>query len=113
MTKVQIFRTSDGHTRSFSCTGHTDYCLDGADIVCAGTSAIVINTVNCLEDLLHEDIEVDYDAVNGGDLICNFRSNPGEKAEFLIDCMIHGLEWIILQYGKKYLNYRIEEVSQC
>lgn len=113
MTRIQIFRTSDGHTRSFSCTGHTGYRQSGDDIVCAGISAIVINTVNCLMDLLHENMEVDYDAENGGDLICNFRSDPGEKAELLIDCMIHGLEWIEQQYGKKYLSHRIEEVSQC
>ncbi len=113
MTKVQIIRTTDGHTRSISCTGHTDYCTEGKDIVCAGTSAIVINTMNCLMDLLHEDMEVEADAVNGGDLVCNFLQDPGEKGEFLIDCMIHGLEWIEGQYGKRYLSHRIEEVAQC
>ena len=33
------------------------------DVVCAGVSAIVINTVNCLQDLLHEDIGCDYDSL--------------------------------------------------
>ncbi len=110
MTKVQIFITRDGHYRSFSCQGHTDYSREGADIVCAGVSAIVINTINCLEDLLHERIEVDYDEEEGGDIVCNFLEDPGEKGQFLVDCMIHGFDWIIQQYGRKYLNYEIKEV---
>ncbi|MEE8815711.1 MAG: ribosomal-processing cysteine protease Prp [Lachnospiraceae bacterium] len=113
MTRVQIFRTKDGHFRSFTCQGHTGYAEEGEDIVCAGVSAIVINTVNCLQDLLHEDIDVDYDAVNGGDITVNFNADPTEKANFLMDCMVHGLEWISSQYGKKYLTYEIKEVNAC
>ena len=106
VTRVQIFRTGDGHTRSFTCQGHTEYS-DGADIVCAGISAIVINTINCLEDLLHERIEVDADEEEGGDITCNFLADAGEKGEFLIDCMIHGLEWMEAQYGTQYLSHKV------
>ena len=113
MTKVQIFRTTDGHTRSFFCTGHTCYATHGMDEVCAGVSAIVINTINCLQDLLHADVEVIADEENGGDLVCNVMSDLDEKGEFLIDCMIHGFEWIEMQYGEQYLNHRIEEVTPC
>ena len=107
MTRIQIIRTKDGHTRAFTCQGHTEYAGKGADVVCAGVSAIVINTINCLEDLLHEKIEVDLDEENGGDITCNFVEDAGEKGELLIDCMIHGLEWIEQQYGKNYLSYSI------
>ena len=107
MTRIQIIRTKDGHTRGFTCQGHTEYSKKGADVVCAGVSAIVINTINCLEDLLHEKIEVDLDEENGGDITCSFLGDTGEKSELLIDCMIHGLEWIEQQYGKKYLNHSI------
>ena len=113
MTKVQIYRTTDGHTRSLVFTGHTDYVEEGMDEVCAGTSAIVINTINCLEDLLHEKVEYFYDEDAGGDLICNVMEDLSTRGEFLIDCMIHGLEWIEQQYGEEYLNHRIEEVSIC
>ena len=113
MTRVQIFRTTDGHTRSLVFTGHTDYAEDGADVVCAGVSAIVINTINCLEDLLHESVECFCDEEEGGDLICNVVKDLGAEGELLIECMIHGLEWIEQQYGEEYLNHRIEEVSIC
>jgi len=109
MTRVQIFKTKDGSYRSFSCHGHTGYAEAGADIVCAGVSAIVINTVNCLSDLLQENMELEYDEEDG-DIICNFCSDISEKGIFLIDCMIHGLEWIRQQHGKEYLDYQIIEL---
>ena len=108
MTSVQIFRHG-GDYRSFRCCGHTGYAESGEDIVCAGVSAIVINTINCLQDLLQEEIDVSYDEEKG-DIICNFTGTPGERAAFLLECMIHGLEWIQSQYGKQYLNYEIREV---
>jgi len=108
MIRVQIEK-QDGSWRSFRCTGHADYSAEGSDVVCAGVSAIVINTVNCLEDLTDEKIVTEYDAKEGGYLFCRFTEKPGERAAFLIDCMIHGFDWIIGQYGKKYLNYEIRE----
>ena len=109
MTKAVIERTGDGHYRSFFCSGHTGYAQEGEDIVCAGVSAIVINTVNCLEDLLHEPIGYDYDEETGS-ISCVFTGVPSEKAAFLIDAMINGLEWIRKTYGEKYLDYEIKEV---
>ena len=108
MTNVQIFRHG-GEYRSFRCCGHTGFAEAGEDVVCAGVSAIVINTINCLQDLLQEKVEVQYDE-EVGDFVCNFLSAPGERAAFLLDCMIHGLKWIQSQYGKQYLNYEIREV---
>ncbi|MBO5503061.1 MAG: ribosomal-processing cysteine protease Prp [Lachnospiraceae bacterium] len=109
MTKVRIDRRK-GKYSGFCCDGHTGYAEAGEDIVCAGVSAIVINTVNCLEDLLEEDISYSYEE-EGGRIELKFRSEPSEKAEFLIDCMIHGLKWIRLQYGSDHLDYQVREVS--
>lgn len=110
MTRVKIFRSESGAYSGFHCKGHAGYAEAGEDIVCAGISAIVINTINCLEDLLHEDLKVEYGEKKGGDISCTFVKEPGERAQFLIDCMIHGLEWIQRQYGKEYLEYEIKEV---
>lgn len=108
MTSVQVFRHGNS-TRSFICSGHTGYADAGEDIVCAGISAIVVNTINCLQDLLKEEIEVSADEETG-EIICNFMDTPGDRAEFLVECMIHGFDWIIRQYGNEYLNYEIKEV---
>ena len=79
MTKVRIDRRK-GKYSGFCCDGHTGYAEAGEDIVCAGVSAIVINTVNCLEDLLEEDISYSYEE-EGGRIELKFRSEPSEKAE--------------------------------
>ena len=54
-----------------------------------------------------------YDEVESGYIVCNFLADPTEKGQFLVDCMIHGLEWIQGQYGKKYLELEIKEVDVC
>ena len=110
MTRVQIFRTKDGVYRSFSCLGHTGYAEAGEDIVCAGVTAIVFNTINCLTDLLGEQISCELDEEDG-EVICNFPADTSDRANFLMDCMIHGLKWIQQQYGKEYLTYEITELS--
>ena len=118
-----IITKQNGSYKSFICSGHAGYEQDHSvrggigrflrphgDIVCAAVSAIVINTVNCLEDLLKEDIGCDYDSEEGGLITCVFRSIPTHEASLLIDSMIHGLTWIRKEYGENYLNFEIEEV---
>ena len=100
-----------GAYTSFSCKGHAGYAEAGEDIVCAGISAIVINTINCLTDLLQEDIDCTYDEADGA-ISCTFRRVPDEKASLLVDCMVHGLRWIQTQYGKRYLIYEIKESKE-
>ena len=118
MIRVIITR-QDGVYKSFICSGHAEYASSKGirgllrpqgDVVCAGVSAIVINTVNCLQDLLHEDIGCDYDEEEGGLLTCVFRSVPTKEASLLIDSMIHGLKWIRKEYGERYLTFEIKEV---
>ena len=118
-----IITKQNGSYKSFICSGHAGYEQDHSvrggigrflrphgDIVCAAVSAIVINTVNCLEDLLKEDIGCDYDSEEGGLITCVFRSIPTHDASLLIDSMIHGLEWIRSEYGERYLRFEIQEV---
>ena len=118
MVKFMITKQK-GAYKSFICSGHAEYASGrGAarlfrpqgDVVCAGVSAIVINTVNCLQDLLHEDIGCDYDSEEGGLLTCVFRNDPSYEASLLIDSMIHGLEWIQKEYGERYLRIETKEV---
>ena len=110
MTKVIIQKTKSGDYRSFTCTGHAGYAEEGEDIICAAISILVINTVNCLEELLHEEIVVEADEKEVGYISCAFLQKPGDKAAFLVDCMIFGLRTIREEYGRKYLQYVIKEV---
>lgn len=51
-----IFYQKDGITFGFSVTGHAGYDESGKDIVCAGVSALVINTINSLETFTDDNI---------------------------------------------------------
>ena len=51
MVKVTIYKDPDGRYEGFDCTGHARYADVGQDIVCAGVSALVINTINSVENL--------------------------------------------------------------
>ena len=48
MTKITIFRNQKQEYLAFSCVGHAEYADAGEDIVCAGISVLVINTINDL-----------------------------------------------------------------
>ncbi len=108
MTKVQVTRTADGAVRSIRVAGHSGYAEEGEDIVCAAISALTMTTMNCLTDLLKEPAEVTEDEEKA-EIRCCFQQVPSEKAAFLIECYLFGLERIREDYGKKYLSIRIQE----
>ncbi len=109
MTTITIYKSDKGNYKGFTCKGHAGYALSGKDIVCAATSILVINTINSLEVLAHEEMIVDEDETTGY-IDCRFQNEAGEHAKLLIDSMILGLESIVEQCGKKYLRLKFEEV---
>lgn len=113
MIRIEIIRNSSGSYRSFTCSGHAEYAEAGSDIICAGVSALVINTINCLQDLVHEKMEISMDEKNGGYIAVHFPDRPSDQSTFLLDCMVHGFDWIISQYGRTYLEYEIKEAEKC
>ncbi len=61
--------------------GHAGYAEEGQDIVCAAVSALIINTVNSLENLQMIRFEVQED---DGYVSFHFRNDPvTERGNFL------------------------------
>lgn len=89
--------------------GHSGFAESGKDIVCASISILVINTINSLEELAAEDMETTTNEETGF-IDCRFHSDLSEKGVLLIDSMILGLSGIAVQYGRKYLVIKFEEV---
>ena len=90
--------------------GHAEYAKPGRpDILCAAVSALTIGTVNSLEELAGEQLEISQDEKTGY-LKCEFEGTLQEKSNFLMDAMTFSLENISREYGQKYLQIRIEEV---
>ena len=83
MTKVTVFRDGHQNFTGFSCLGHAGYADAGEDIVCAGISALVINTVNALEQFTSEKFSADLDQ-KSGKISIQFDSIIGHDAELLM-----------------------------
>ncbi len=110
MTTVVIRRTKAQSYKGFTCMGHAGYAKPGRpDILCASISALVINTINSLEELAGETLLVSTNEETGF-IQCIFESGLQEKSVFLMDSMVFGLQQLSETYGKKYLTVKFEEV---
>lgn len=110
MTKISIYKTKSGEYQKFTCNGHAGYADYGKDIVCAAVSILVINTVNSLEEIAGEAIQVDADE-KAGRISCTFLRQPlKEISSAFMDSLILGLSQIEAQYGNKHCKLTFEEV---
>ena len=109
MTTVIFKKTRQGAYRALRCSGHAEYAEYGKDIVCAALSALVINTLNSLEQLCNLPIHPETDEKSGL-IACSFPKEMGEKAVLLLDSLVLGCVGIEKQYGGKYCKVKFEEV---
>jgi uncharacterized protein YsxB (DUF464 family) len=108
MITITIFQSHDKVT-GFRCIGHSGYAEAGSDIICAGVSALVINTINSIEALTSSTYQLDTEEASG---LIEFELN--EEADhdtaLLIDFMILGLQGIQSDYGNDYIILDFKEV---
>ena len=105
MTTVTFHKTKSGEYKSFTCKGHAGFDNYGKDIVCASISVLVINTINSLEEIVHEQISVESDEESGM-ITCKFEAPMQETSKVLVDSLVLGLTQIVKQYGEKYCKLR-------
>ncbi len=112
MTTVVIRRTKAQRYVGFTCMGHADYAKPGKpDILCASISVLVINTINSLEELAGETLQVSSDEKTGF-IQCIMESDLQEKSVFLMDSMVFGLQQLARTYGEKYLTIKFETFEE-
>ncbi len=110
MTEITFYKTKTGAYRSFLCNGHAGYADHGHDIVCASISALVINAINSMEEIVGEPMEIETDERQGR-IRCVFQNSPIHKdSELLMNSLVLGLTQIAKQYGKKHCRLKFEEV---
>lgn len=109
MTTVTFHKTKSGDYKGFLCSGHAGFDRYGKDIVCASISVLVINTINSLEEIAHEKLEVDMDEKRGR-IACSFEGPLQEASKVLLDSLVLGLSQIAMQYGGKYCKLKFKEV---
>ncbi len=109
MTRLTIYTNQEGAFSGFCCEGHAGYANAGEDIVCAGISTLVINTINAIEQLTEVNFSADANA-DAGEISIHFPEGADAQAKLLVDAMILGLQGIQKKYGKRFLTLDFKEV---
>ena len=104
-----IFYSRDNKVFGFKIKGHAEYGRCGKDVVCAGVSALVINTVNSIESFT-EDCAVTEECQDG---LVRFKivGNVSPQSKLLLKSLRLGLCSIYEEYGDKYIQIYFREVS--
>ena len=89
MIKVTVYR-NQGCVCGFQMSGHSGYAEAGEDIVCSAISALVINTINSIEQLTKSELEVTADE-DGALIEAFFKDQPSDEAELLMRSLVLGI----------------------
>ena len=88
MINVQA-KKENGHYKSFHINGHAMYAEAGSDIVCAAVSALVINTINSIEEFTDDPFTCD--CRDGMIESWEFTNDLSAATELLMDSLMLGL----------------------
>lgn len=109
MTRITIYRNQDNLYTGFDCVGHAGFADAGEDVVCAGVSALVINTINSIDALTQEKFSVETEEENG-EILFRLASPSEHDSYLLLQSMVLGLQGIMNQYGNEYIALDFKEV---
>ena len=108
MITITIYQNHEDVT-GFRCIGHSGYAESGSDIICAGVSALVINTINSIDALTVSTFRLDTEEESG--LIdFAFEEAADHDAQHLVESMILGLKGIQNDYGNEFIILDFKEV---
>ena len=108
MIQITIYQNHDVYT-GFDSIGHAGYADAGDDIVCAGVSALVINTVNSIENFTEDEFHIDMEAESGA-ISLRFQGDTSSGSQLLIKSLVLGLQGIQNSYGNEYISIIFKEV---
>ena len=110
MVLIEIKRDPLHNIVGFSCKGHAGYAEKGADIVCAGISALTMTSILGLQELTQLSLRIKQNPEKGW-LECDWDNVPAEMdhANLIVQVMIIGLKDIAAQYPE-YLKVSEVEV---
>ncbi len=93
----------NGRYRKLSFQGHADYGEYGADIVCAGVSALLVNAVNSIEAFTEDAFTCDVNS-EGQITSLAFEEEISKECMLLLDSLVLGLKNISEAYGEEYIR---------
>lgn len=108
MITITIYQNHEDVT-GFRCIGHSGYAESGSDIICAGVSALVINTINSIDALTTSSFHLDTEE-DSGLIDFTFEEVADHDAQLLVESMILGLQGIQNDYGNEFIILDFKEV---
>ncbi len=103
MINVSIFKNAENLVTGFQVSGHADYSEYGSDVVCAAVSALVINTINSIENFTHDRFTLDQDEKKGF-IEFHVVSTLSNNSNLLLSSLVLGLQGIAEEYTEKYIR---------
>jgi uncharacterized protein YsxB (DUF464 family) len=108
--KALIYQNSQNTVYGLIVSGHSGYAESGSDIICAGVSAIVLNTINSIKEFTKDKTELKMKEKEGFIyfFLPELQKGKGSKeAIVLLKAMKFGLESIRDTYGEKYVKVEV------
>jgi hypothetical protein len=109
MITITILKNKDESFMGFHCIGHAGYAPEGEDIICAGVSSLVINTVNSLAYFTKTKFSADSEEETGK-LAVSFQEPADHDGDLLMRSLVLGLQGIQNTYGNEYIHLNYKEV---
>lgn len=107
MTSITFYKTPSGDYRGFCADGHVGLASAGEDVVCAAISVLTINTINAIDQLTNDRIEVVQDKKRGR-IRCDLSGETGgalsKDATLLMKAYEMGAGAIAAQYREVRCN---------
>ncbi len=113
MIRVTFIKNSADELCGFRMKGHAEFAKAGEDIVCAGVSALVINTINSIEAFTQDSFSDDVQEAEKDVVFFAISSVPvSHEARLLLESLKLGLSGIEKDYGKKFIQIDISDEKQ-
>ncbi|MDE5966036.1 MAG: ribosomal-processing cysteine protease Prp [Lachnospiraceae bacterium] len=109
MIQVTFYKNRQDGYCGFRFIGHAEYAEAGEDVVCAGVSALVINTVNCIDKLTDDRFTIDSDA-DTGLIELQLTDSVSQDTALLLKALLIGCQGISNDYGTDYVKIHCKEV---
>lgn len=103
MINISIYKNAENLITGFKLSGHADYSQYGSDIVCAAVSALVINTINSIENFTSDQFSLDQDE-NKGFIEFHVVSKISSNGNLLLSSLALGLHGVAEEYTDKYIK---------
>ena len=104
-----VFYTKQNNMFGFKISGHANYSRFGKDVVCAGASALVINTVNVIEKYSSDSCVLEEH--DSGLVKFKIVGDVSSDSYLLLKALRLGLCSIYEEYGDKFIRIYFREVS--